>query len=158
MALRLLSDTVPKITGKTFSRKYIALGKIFALWEEIMGEEMAAKSQPVKIHYKRKKNQRDMPEARLDIAADSATCAVLVYRKDLILQKINRLFGDGWVTDIKFIHADDAVKKTIAKRRRAPLREEDKEFLALALEEITDPDIKERLQSFGEAYLKDKKR
>lgn len=158
MALKLLSDAAAKITGKTFSRKYIALGRLFDQWEEIMGAEMAARTQPIKIHYKRKKDPKDKPEGALEIAASSADAAVLIYRRDLILERINRIFGDRWVTDIKYTHIDPHSAGVIAKRRKKPLTEEDQSFLAKTLEQITDPDIKERLQRFGEAYLKDKKK
>ncbi len=156
MGLKLLSETAAKITGKTFSRKYIALGRLFDQWEDIMGAEMAARTQPVKMHYKRQKDQRAKPEGTLEIAASSADAAVLIYRRDLILERINRIFGDRWVTDIKYVHIDPHSAQNIAKRRKKPLSEEEKGFLAKTLEQITDPDIKERLQRFGEAFLKDK--
>jgi len=96
--------------GKVFERKYIALGRIVTCWPEIMGEEYAERAQPSKIHYIKPKNAKDKPKATLSIAATSADCAVLMYRKDLILQRINQIFGDGWVTDIKFLHIEPKVK------------------------------------------------
>lgn len=123
-----------------------------------MGAEMATKTQPVKIHYKRQKDKRSKPEGHLEVAASSADAAILVYRKDLILERINRIFGDRWVTDIKYIHIDPQTARTIARRHKKPLDEADKGFLAKTLENISDPGLKERLQRFGEAYLKDKKK
>lgn len=158
MALKLLSQAAAKITGKTFSRKYIALGRLFDQWEDIIGAEMAERTQPVKMHYRCQKDKRAKPEGTLEIAASSADAAVLIYRKDLILERINRIFGDRWVTDIKYIHIDPQTARTIGRRQKKPLNEEERGFLAKTLEQITDPDIKERLQRFGEAYLKDKKK
>lgn len=158
MGLKLLSDTAAKITGKTFSRKYIALGRLFDQWEDIMGADMAARTQPIKLHYRRKKNQKERPEATLEIAASSADASVLVYRRDLILERINRLFGDRWVSDIKYAHIDPQSVGFRARPRPKPLSEADRGFLAKTLEPISDPGLKERLQRFGEAYLKDKKR
>lgn len=158
MALKLLSETAAKITGKTFSRKYIALGRLFEQWEDIMGADMAARTQPLKLHYRAKKNQKEKPQAMLEIAASSADAAVLVYRRDLILERINRLFGDRWVTDIKYAHIDPQTAGKIARRQKKPLTEDERGFLSKTLEQITDPALKERLQRFGEAYLKDKKK
>lgn len=158
MGLRLLSETAAKITGKTFSRKYIALGRLFDQWGDIIGADMAARTQPVKIHYKHKKNQREKPEGTLEVAASSADAAVLIYRRDLILERINRIFGDRWITDIKYIHIEPAMASSGIKRRKKPLDEAEKGFLAKTLEQISDPALKERLQCFGEAFLKDKKK
>lgn len=157
MALKLISDAAAKMTGKTFSRKYIALGRLFDQWGDIMGADMAARTQPVKLHYRPKKNQREKPEATLEIAASSADAAILVYRRDLILERINRLFGERWITDIRYRHVEPAAADRAARRQKKALSPEEKGFLAKTLEQITDPDIKERLHRFAEAYLKDKR-
>lgn len=159
MGLKLISEAAAKITGKTFSRKYIALGRLFDQWPDIMGEEMAARTQPVKIHYKRQKDQRAKPQGTLEIAASSADAAVLVYRRDLILERLNRIFGDRWIVDIKYVHIEPAgAPAARARRQRRALSDDEQGFLTKTLEQVTDPALKERLQRFGEAYLKDTKK
>ena len=108
MALKLISDAVPKVTSKTFSRKYIALGRIVTHWEDIIGKEIADKAQPVKIHYRKAKDKQKKAEATLEVAVTSADAALLHYQKDVILERINQIFGDRWVTDLKFSHIPQA--------------------------------------------------
>ncbi len=139
-----------------FERKYIALGRIVTHWKEIVGEDMALRAQPAKIHYFKAKKDGEKPKATLDIAASSADCSVLIYQKDLLLQKLEAFFGDRWIHDIKFVHVEP---KTLAKppKRTKTLTEDEKKYLSQVLEGIEDNDIKERLAALGQSILQEKK-
>lgn len=143
--------------GKLFERKYIALGRIVTHWREIAGEEYAERAQPAKIHYVKPKNPKDKPRATLDIAASSADCAVLIYRKDLILQRINNLFGENWITDIKFLHVEPKAVKKPPKRTKT-LTEDEKNHLSQMLDGVDDPDLKDRLSRLGQSILQESKK
>lgn len=158
-SLRLLSETVPKVTGKIFSRKYIALGRIVTHWEDIIGKDMAEIAQPLKIHYRstaKNGGKRKKGEATLDIAASSADSVLLNMQKGVILERINQVFGDSWITDIRFVHVTPEKKTKMVRRPPPPLNDENKKYIAQTLEEIEDPDIKRRLESLGRALLQDK--
>ena len=157
MALKLLSSTLPKVTSKTFTRKYIALGRIVTHWEDIIGKETADKAQPVKIHYRKAKQKGKKSEATLDIAVTSADAAVLHYQKDVILERINQIFGERWITDIKFKHVPVDKPRTSIPKKRRTIEPEDEKNLSVMLENIEDPDIKSRLRHLGTSLLKDKK-
>lgn len=142
--------------GKMFQRKYIALGRIVTNWEEIVGENVSRRCQPVKIQYFKAKVAGEKATATLEIAASSAECAVLMYQKDVLLQKLEMYFGDRWITNIKFMHIEP--KQTIkAPKRTKPLTDTEKNYLSQVLEEVDDPDIKERLKSLGQSILQDKR-
>ena len=95
--------------------------------------------------------------ATLDIAASSADCAVLVYQKDVILQRINQIFGDRWVSDIKFKHVEPRTKTKPPKRTKN-LTEGEKNHLSQLLETVDDPELKERLEKLGQSILQENKK
>jgi len=108
--MRPLSDSVTKVTGKTFSRKYVALGRVISHWTDIVGKDFASKAQPVKIQYRYKKKtaqksnaKKEKPQATLEIATSSADATIMHYQKDVILERINQIFGDAWITAIRFV-------------------------------------------------------
>ena len=157
-ALKLISSAVPKVTNKTFKRKYIALGRIVTQWREIIGEKMADHAQPLKIHYRKPKRKGDPPRATLDIAASSAQASILIMQKGLLLEKINHIFGEALVTDIRFVHQTTAQSKTSStKKHLQPLTQEEKNSLSNMLDAVEDDELKSRLSSMGEALLKDNK-
>ena len=57
--LRPLTASVSRLTSETFSKKFVALGRILNNWDDIIGPELAVKAQPVKIHYRKPKEKGD---------------------------------------------------------------------------------------------------
>lgn len=152
--LRPLSASISTLTSATFSKKFVGLGRILNLWNDIVGPEMAVKTQPAKIHYRKPKDKGDKPQATLDIAATSADATVLHYQKDLILERINQLFGDKWVTGIRFVHVAGNTNDDAGFKRPVRLSDEDLTNLSAVLSQVTDDDIRIRLEKLGQSVLR----
>ncbi len=152
--MRPLSEASARVANKNFSKKYIALGRIINQWEEIMGKEFSSLAQPVKIQY-RKGGKNKKPSATLNVATSDSNATVLVYRKGLILERINAVFGDNWITEIKFVPSTLQEKSKKPKKRPKPLSAQEQKYLRDALDDITDPEFKEKLENFGKAFLTD---
>lgn len=119
--------------------------------------DFADRAQPAKIHYRKSRDPKAKPIATLEIAASSADCAVLVYQKDVILERINRIFGDRWISDIKFTHIEPKNLPKPSKRTKT-LTSDEKNHLSQMLETVDDPELKERLSRLGEALMQEKKK
>jgi hypothetical protein len=151
---RLLSDSIPRIAGQIFSRKYIMLGRLVTRWADIVGADLADKAQPVKIRTIKSKNGNTA--SSLDIAVSPADAMVLHYRKDLILERINQIFGEQLVSAIRFVpEAANATRPPMPRRLR-PLTGSDKEYISGILAGVEDADMREKLQSLGSAILQDR--
>lgn len=156
--LRLLSESIPGVTGKVFSRKYIMLGRLVTRWQDIVGPDLACKTQPVKIRYIKSRKKDVKATASLDIGCSSADATLLHYQKDLILERINQIFGDRWITAIRFVPVaanapDGGWKRPLPPK---PLTTEQKELLSSVLENVKDPDLMAKLKSLGSAILQDR--
>lgn len=156
--MRPLSEATARIAGKSFERKYIALGRIVNHWDDIVGTKLADKAQPVKIHYrKNKKDKKAKPHATLEIAASSSNATLLHYQKDLILERINQIFGERWITAIKFVHVPANTTSSFRKKTKRPLTPSEKKALSGALVSVQDCDMKARLESLGQKILMEEK-
>lgn len=154
--MRHLSHTVPKIAGQAFARKYIMLGRLVTQWADIVGAELAAKAQPVGTQY-RKDGKTSRACITLEIACSSADAAILHYRKDLILARIAQIFGEDWITAIRFVPTALRETQNVRRVRRA-LQNDEKEQLAQVLRPVSDPDLQERLAALGAAVLQEQAR
>jgi hypothetical protein len=156
--LKPISDQIGSVTGKTFQRKYIMLGRIVTQWSDIIGSKFADKAQPVKIRYIKPKVRKQKPSATLDIAVSPAHATMMHYQKDIILQRLNQIFGDNFITDIRFVPQNNedtfqhAPSKPLRKRR---LTQDDQQRLNDMVQGVEDEDIKERLLNLGKAMLED---
>ena len=154
--MRLISEATARITGQSFSRKFVALGRLVNAWHEIAGPELALKTQPVRIRYNRKHKRVQKPEAVLDIAVSSADATLLHYQKDLMMERINQIFGDRWITAIHFV----SMPVSQARKRqkvKTHLTEAEKNSLSQLLTGVADSDIRKSLESLGQAILTEEK-
>lgn len=150
--MRPLSEATARIASQSLSRKYISLGRIINQWEEIVGEDLADKAIPAKLNY-RKGKQKSKPTATLDIATSASYATTLPYQKGVILEKINRIFGNDWITDIRFVTSENIAPTPKPAIPPKPLNLIEKKYLTQTLEDIEDIEIKERLEKLGKAIL-----
>lgn len=155
--MKPVSEATARIARHNFSKKFIALGRVVEQWPEIMGAEFADKAQPVKLNY-RKKSGSKKPTATLDIATSSAYATILPYQKGLILERINRIFGNDWITDVRFVPTTTNQKPVMQKKIKPPLTGNEKKYLSDILNEVKDQDIKERLQRLGKEIITERKK
>jgi hypothetical protein len=152
--MKLISESVPSVTGRIFSKKYVRLGRILTHWEAIVGDDMADKTQPIKLSYHRNKEKKT--QFVLELAANSSDAMVLRYRVDLIIERINQIFGDDWIKAIKFVPVVSNERSRIKRTTRKTLTEDEKNYLSEVLKNTKDPELEEKLREFGEALLLDK--
>ncbi len=157
-AFRVLSSSVSKVTGKTFKRKYIALGRIMTHWPQIMGLKMANYTQPKKIHYRKTRRKGDPATVTLDIATSSANASLLIMQKGVLIEKINQIFGERLITDIRFVHQPSNARHINKVKSKKPLTAQQKSALSSKLNHIEDNAIRERLERFGEAFIQDQQK
>lgn len=152
--MRALSDVTAEVTKKNFQRKYIALGRIVNHWPEIIGERLASKTCPVKIHYRGKKDGKAPQSVTLDIAASSADSTTLHYQKDLILERMNAIFGERWITSIRFVQqAANTISPVKIKKTQKVLDLASQQDLKQQLQDISDDELLAKLEQLGKAIF-----
>lgn len=154
--MRPVSEATAKVTNQLFGRKYIALGRIVSHWEDIVGKELASKVQPAGLQYRRYKDNKN-PSAVLEIATSTAHATRLHYQKDLILERINQIFGEKWITAIRFVSVPSNTSGPPKIKKRPLLSPDDENYIKQSLDSISDIEVRNRLEQFGKSLLLDKK-
>jgi hypothetical protein len=153
--MRLLSEATSRVASENFSRKFVSLGRIVKSWDEIMGAKFAQKALPKRIVYRKPTGKRENPDAILEIVANPADATVLHYQTEVILQRMEHVFGERWITGIKFVPQTACFNsKANAKKVRPLLTQEQKNHLSKMLDGVCDPDIQNRLLALGEGILR----
>lgn len=130
------------------------LGRLVTHWTDIVGPDLADKAQPVKLRYR--KIPGGKPEVSLDISSTTAEATLLHYRKDLILERINQIFGERLITALRFV--PQAANELASRRkitRHRPIPAEKQQELSNILDKIDDPELKERLETLGKSILQE---
>ena len=152
-SLRPIARSVKQVTSKVCEKKFISLGRVLALWGDIIGEEISAYAEPSGIKVRkvgRGKNQ--VFEKTLKISVVPAQSMKLAYRKGMILERINRLLPYEGITDLEFVPVARKIDVKIKKAEK-DLSDNEKNYLSSVLDDIEDGEIKERLLSMGQSML-----
>ncbi|MCB9973703.1 MAG: DUF721 domain-containing protein [Rhodospirillales bacterium] len=160
MPPQLLSKNIMSLTKPVFQRKYMKLGRIYSYWAQIIGEDFAATTLPIALQTKPVKNKtgksvkEDGPykiEATLHIMTDGASALALSYQKDLILGRLEHLFGERMVTDLRI--TQNHIKQKAPASKPHKLSPQEKEELVAMIDCVEDPDLKQRLSQFATSLL-----
>lgn len=86
-----LADLVGKTVGDAFARQGFAAVEIVTHWQEIVGEDLAKRSEPMKLTWPR----RDDPDSIgvLQVRVEGAYALEIQHLQPVIIERVNRYFG-----------------------------------------------------------------
>lgn len=151
-----LSSLVPslifKIGGAAEAKKSASIIRIINHWPDIIGKDIASKTAPIKIIFKRQKN-RDTNEQEsvmaLQLKAEGALGTTIAMRETIILDRLNRLFGHENFKKLDIIHGTVSSLQTPMTKKKPDITYD------IQLPDIDDPILKSRLESLGQAVMND---
>jgi len=146
---KVMPSVLKLIGGAAEAKKAASLIRVINHWADIVGADIAAKSMPLKITFKKQKNRETGEQETirvLKLKAEGALVTTIAMRENIFCQRLNTLFG---CDDFKKLNIEHGFQST-PQRHKAP----DKTVRHdLNLPDIDDPVLKERLESLGQAVM-----
>jgi hypothetical protein len=136
---RPLRDIAGKLIGDAFARQGFASAELVTRWEDIVGPEIAACSEPIKLNWPRDSEREGGEAATLILRVEGPGAIEIQHLADLICERVNRFLGWRAVGRLAL--------------RQAPLRRRQKSNTALA-DPAAAAQIAERLSDIGDDALK----
>lgn len=153
-----LRDLLGKVVGETFTRQGFASAELVTRWTEIVGAEISAHSEPIKVQWPR--GPADSFPARGSAAGWERPPGVLVLRVEgpaaieiqhvtgVICERVNRFLGWRAVERVALRQAPlRRPSRTPAKRADAAAAAR----IAEGLSDVVDDDLKQALARLGAA-------
>jgi hypothetical protein len=143
-----LRDLTGKIIGDTFTRQGFASAELVTRWGAIVGAEIAAHSQPIKIQWPRPDETGPRPPGTLVLRVEGPAAIEIQHLSNLICERVNRFLGWGAVTRIALRQAPlhRIPPRSIPATDPAAVAR-----IAADLPEIADEDLKQALARLGAA-------
>src|ERR1700733_6006638 len=88
-----LRDLVPKIVGETFTRQGFASAELVTRWTEIVGVEIAAHSEPMRIQWPRPADGDEREPGTLVLRVEGPAAIEIPHLGDVICERVNRFLG-----------------------------------------------------------------
>jgi hypothetical protein len=153
---RPLADFLDVCLSPSLAAQGFATSDIIVAWPDIVGERLAAFTQPLKIEWKRKGPHAD-PEARADpatlvIRVEGAFALEMQHLAPVIIERVNVYYG--WRCIGKLVLKQGPVRRPEKKRPTIPaLREADRQRVDAALAPIEEESLKAALDRLGQAVV-----
>jgi hypothetical protein len=143
---RPLRDLLNRCLGEAFAKQGFASTDIVTHWPEIVGAEIAALAEPVKLNWPR--GEPEEPEAAILVLRVEGPAAIEIqHLSGVILERVNRFFGWRAVKRIAIRQAPLA-RRAKAERPAGPSAE-DVAGVAKALPTMADEDLRNALARLG---------
>lgn len=153
---------VPALTQKGFEKRGFAQYKLLTNWKEVIGIELYQISKPVKVSF-----PKNGLGAILTIEINGSFGPELDMQKEIIKEKVNRLYGYTAVVKIKFKSSStlgyDRSKKVKFFSSLNQNKQEDREaspqdvinfVQSLSLCDVTDQSLRETLHEMSNNFIK----
>ncbi|MFY9693933.1 MAG: DciA family protein [Xanthobacteraceae bacterium] len=143
-----LRDLVPKIVGETFARQGFASAELVTRWTEIVGVEIAAHSEPMKIQWTRPADGDEREPGTLVLRVEGPAAIEIQHSGDVICERVNRFLGWRAVARLALRQAPLLHRERKAARGADPAAATQ---VAETLTDIRDDDLKDALARLGAA-------
>ncbi|HEY8382960.1 MAG TPA: DciA family protein [Microvirga sp.] len=153
---RPLADLIDACLGPSLAAQGFAAADVIVAWPEIVGERLAAFSQPVKIEWKRKgpgavPGERPEP-ATLVVRVEGAFALEMQHLAPVVMERVNAHYG--WRCVGKIVLKQGPVRRTPARRREAAIASPaDRARVGALVAPIAEDGLKAALARLGEAVL-----
>lgn len=143
-----LADFIEPCLGPTIAKQGFSGTDILVSWPEIVGERLAAVSQPLKLDWPRRPH-RDAPAepAALVVRVESAFALEVQHLAPVILERVNAFYG--WRCAGRLVLKQGPVRRRAAIAPPAPLGAAERERIAASLAAIGPDDLRAALERLG---------
>ena len=141
-----LREIAGKVVGETFTRQGFASAELVTRWSEIVGVEIAAHSEPVKIQWARPADGTPAEPGTLVLRVEGPAAIEIQHLANVVCERVNQFFGWRAVARLAL--------------RQAPLRRGERKAprtadtaaaaqIAATLSDIGDDDLRQALARLG---------
>lgn len=146
---RPLSDLLSATLTDVLKAQGFASAEILSRWADIVGREVAAISEPLKINWPRPVGDDPPEPATLVLRVEGPAALEIQHMSAVILERVNRFFG--WQAIGRIALRQAPLRRPAAKKRPAPADPAAAARIADALPDIKDDDLRNAIGRLGAA-------
>ena len=88
-----LRELLNKLVGDAFARQGFASAELVTRWDDIVGHEIAAHSEPIKLQWPRRTDSKDSEAGTLVLRVEGPAAIEIQHLADVICERVNRFLG-----------------------------------------------------------------
>jgi hypothetical protein len=146
---RPLADLIGRCLGDVFARHGFASGELVTRWPEIVGEEVAAHAEPIKLQWPRGGDPEAPEPATLVLRVEGPAAIEIQHLAPVILERVNRFLG--WRAAGRVALRQAPLARSRPRSQPAAPDPEIAARIAAGLPDIADADLRAALARLGAA-------
>jgi hypothetical protein len=148
---RPLRELLGKLVGDAFARQGFASTELVTRWDDIVGHEIAAHSEPIKLQWPRGNDPEDSEAGTLVLRVEGPAAIEIQHLAGLICERVNRFLGWRAVGRLALRQAPLRRRQARAMHGMDPAATA---RIAENLSDIKDQELKEALARLGAAVTR----
>ncbi len=151
--LQNICNVLGPITRKMLGKKAFAEADVICNWRDIVGNDMADYSKPVRIDFK--KGERSNGVLIVEVAG-GAFALEIQSKSKLLIDKVNSFFGYQAVEKIKILQNHSVMKKRsdyIPSEEKKLVTQEEENYINSLSGGVKTPGLEQALQKLGQAIV-----
>ena len=144
-----LAEFVANSLGEIFARQGFAASELVTHWPEIVGEEIAAHAEPLKLQWPRTNDGDGTEPATLVLRVEGPAAIEIQHLAPVILERVNRFLG--WRAVGKLSLRQAPLARRPPRPRPAAPSDAETSAIAATLGAIEDQDLRAALARLGAA-------
>ena len=146
--IRRLSELATGFLAETFAKQGFASTELVTRWADIVGSDIAAHAEPIKLQWRRPVDGEPTEPATLVLRVEGPTAIEVQHQSNLIRERVNRFFGWPAVGQIALRQAPLGARP---KPKPPPADAAEAERIAAGLTTVVDEDLRIALGRLGAA-------
>jgi hypothetical protein len=146
---RPLADLVGKTLAEAFARQGFASTEIVTRWTDIVGPEIAAHCEPMRMQWQRTSGDTSPEPATLVLRVEGPAAIEIQHLSGVIIERVNRFFGWHAVARLALRQAPLARRRE--KKPRPTIDAAEAEQIAASMTDIADDGLRAALGRLGAA-------
>lgn len=146
---RPLADLVGTCFNDAFARQGFASSEIVTHWDEIVGPDVAAYSEPMKINWPRRHDGEPSEPATLVLRVEGPAALEVQHLSGVVIERVNRFFG--WHAIGKLALRQAPLTRQGRRKARPVIDPEAAQRVAASLTGVSDDGLRAALGRLGAA-------
>jgi hypothetical protein len=147
--VRKLAELTTEFLADAFKKQGFAATELVTRWKDIVGADIAAHAEPIKLQWPREVNGEQAEPATLVLRVEGPVSIEIQHQSAVILERINRFFGWQAVGRVALRQAPLSRPKTRSMPPKADAAAAARVEATLAA--VTDDDLRAALSRLGAA-------
>jgi hypothetical protein len=150
-----LRELLGKLVGDAFARQGFASAELVTRWDDIVGHEIAAHSEPIKLQWPRRSDDEDSEAGTLVLRVEGPAAIEIQHLAALICERVNRFLGWRAIGRLALRQAPLRRRRTQAACTIDPAAIAP---IAASLNDVKDQELKDALARLGAAVSRTDRR